>query len=381
MMAALPAAAPAKPQQPRKILVLAAARGYVHSSIPLAAKTIEAMGEKTKAWSTVVTYDAADINEQNLKQYDAVFLDSTTGCFLDDPKDAAATAVRRAALMNYVRSGKGIAAIHASTDSYHGTSCADDFPPAPAAGAAAAPPTAAGGAPGTAATRAGGSRGGGTGSALSAAMVTQGDKNTDQKISRAEATALAHAWFDKLDAQKVGRVSQADFTPRFAEVMPQAAGRGGATGGNPLWPEFNRMMGGYFKFHWNDPQEITYKIDDPDSPLTTMFKGAPLVVRDETYVFNQESFSREHVRVLTSVDYSKMSEADKAKEPNPRTDQDYALSYIRREGKGRLFYMAHGHHERNYAVRPLLEHLLAGVQYALGDLKADDTPRPRGATK
>ena len=48
------------------------------------------------------------------------------------------------------------------------------------------------------------------------------------------------------------------------------------------------MAGGYFKFHWNDPQEITYKIDDPKSPLTAMFKGAPLVVHDETYTFNQD---------------------------------------------------------------------------------------------
>jgi type 1 glutamine amidotransferase len=363
MLAALPDTAPAQPQRPRKILVLSAAQGFVHSSIPLAARTMEAMGEKTKAWSAVVTYDPADINEENLKQYDAVFLNSTTGCFLDDPKDKAATAARRKALMSFVRSGKGIAAIHASTDSYHGTACPGDE--APAAG------------PGRAGGFGGGGRGGGAGGTLAAIMVGQGDANSDQKISRAEATTLAHAWFDKLDAQKVGKVSQADFTSRFAALTPEpapAAGPQGPPGGNPLWPEFNKMVGGYFKFHWNDPQEITYKIDDPESPLTTMFKGAPLVVRDETYTFNQESFSRENVRVLTSVDYAKMSDADKAKEPNPRTDQDYALSYIRREGNGRFFYMTHGHHERNYAVRPLLEHLLAGVQYALGDLKADDTP-------
>ena len=24
------------------------------------------------------------------------------------------------------------------------------------------------------------------------------------------------------------------------------------------WPEFNKMIGGFFKFHWNDGQEITY---------------------------------------------------------------------------------------------------------------------------
>ena len=86
MMAALPDKAPVKPKQPRKVLVLAKSAGFVHSSIPLAARTIEEIGKKTGAWSTTITYDAADINEANLKQYDAIFLASTTGAFLDDPE-------------------------------------------------------------------------------------------------------------------------------------------------------------------------------------------------------------------------------------------------------------------------------------------------------
>ena len=71
MMAALPDKAPAKPQKPRKVLVLAHAAGFVHSSIPLAAKTMEALGDKTGAWTATTTYDPADINTDNLKQYDA----------------------------------------------------------------------------------------------------------------------------------------------------------------------------------------------------------------------------------------------------------------------------------------------------------------------
>ena len=127
MMAALPDSAPVKPKQPRKVLVLAKAAGFVHSSIPLAARTIEEIGKKTGAWSTTITYDAADINDANLKQYDAIFLASTTGAFLDDPSDAAATAARRKALLDFVRGGKGLAGIHAASDSYHRSS-------APAAG-------------------------------------------------------------------------------------------------------------------------------------------------------------------------------------------------------------------------------------------------------
>ena len=116
------------------------------------------------------------------------------------------------------------------------------------------------------------------------------------------------------------------------------------------------------------------KIDDPKSPLTAMFHGQEFEITDETYTFEQDSFSRTNVHVLTSIDYAKMSDADKKLEQRPRTDGDYALSYIRREGKGRVFYEAHGHAEGIYAMTPMLEHVRAGIQYALGDLKADDSP-------
>jgi type 1 glutamine amidotransferase len=71
-----------------------------------------------------------------------------------------------------------------------------------------------------------------------------------------------------------------------------------------------------------------------------------------------------------------MSAEDKAKEPaaTKRTDADYALSYIQRVGDGRVFYEAHGHDEKVFFMRPFLLHMLAGIQYAIGDLKADDSP-------
>ena len=353
MMAALPDKAPATPLKPRKVLVLGKAQGFVHSSIPLATKTVEALGDKTKAWSTVITFDPADINADNLKQYDAVFLASTTGTFLDDPNDPAATAARRKALLDFVRSGKGLAGIHAASDSYHGN---PNPPAAPAAGR------------------------GGQGAILAAQLMTAGDKNADQKLSKDEFSALSDMLFDKVDADKAGKVAQADFAPRFAAALPPPAFPGGGGRGPqvnaPLWPEFNKMIGGYFKFHWVDPQHIYVKIDDPKSPLTAMFHGQGFEINDETYTFAQDSFSRENVHVLTSIDYSKMSDEDKAKEPaeTARTDHDFALSYIRREGQGRVFYEAHGHNERIYAIKPMLEHVLAGIQYALGDLKADDSP-------
>lgn len=400
MMAALPSAPGVKPQHARKILVFAhtGAGGFVHSSIPLAAKTVEALGNKGDLWQTTVTYNAADINTANLKQYDAIFLDSTTGCFLDDP-DPGVTAERRAALLDFVRNGKGIAGIHAATDSYH-SDCVRAFETS-ASRAGTAP--AGGAAPRNA-----------TANTLAAQFIAQGDKNGDQKVSRQEFVALSDNWYDKLDTDHAGKISRADFAARFnAAAIPPAvtggggggfggggggrglsgggrggggggrgfsgAGRGaGGGGGEPApilqWAEFNKLIAGYFKFHWSDPQLITVKIDDPKSPLTAMFHGQEFEIHDETYTFAQDSFSRKNVHVLTSIDYAKMSDADKALERNPRSDGDYALSYIRKEGKGRVFYEGHGHAERIYAITPMLEHVRAGIQYALGDLKADDSP-------
>jgi type 1 glutamine amidotransferase len=360
MIAALPAKLAATPKQPRKVLVLGKAAGWVHTTIPLAAKTVEALGSKTGAWSTTITYDPADINAQNLRQYDAIVLASTTGRFLDDPNDAAATTARKKALLEFIRGGKGIVGIHAASDSYHGD------PSAPV-------------------VVSGGGRGG-TNVPLSAQMVAQGDKNNDHRLSKAEFTGLADAWFDKLDPEKTGTISQAQFGERFGALMPPPPSPPERGGGPPpnvaLWPEWNKIIGGFFKFHWNDPQLIVVKIDDPKSPVTAMFNG-PFEIRDETYTYVQDSFSRDNVHVLTSVDYSKMSDEDKAKEPasSRRTDGDYALSWIRREGKGRLFYEAHGHSERVYAMTPMLEHIAAGIQYAIGDLKADDTPSGKAGTK
>jgi hypothetical protein len=105
------------------------------------------------------------------------------------------------------------------------------------------------------------------------------------------------------------------------------------------WPAFYEMIGGFFKFHWPYPTMISVKIDDPNSPLTSMFPVRGYVIVDETYTFAQNSFSRKRVHVLTSINYQKVSAEDKAKEPmaTRRTDGDYVLSYIQRVGNGASF--------------------------------------------
>jgi type 1 glutamine amidotransferase len=384
MLAALPATAPAKPVKAHKVLIWSRipSAGFQHSSIPLAAKTVEELGKKTGAWTSDTSWDPAVFTADNLKQYDAIFLSSTTGCFLDmapivaPGADAATpeakaeakrvTDERRAALIGFVRGGKGVAGIHATGDSYH-SACPNDE---------------------QAAGRGGFGRGGGGAAGQGGTLATiilrwswgVDDKklqNNDLKLTKADMEGVADAMYAELDPGQAGHVSKTDFAARIMPLVTlqnQYVGSPGRDNGRGSWPDWDNMIGGFFKFHWLDPQQITVKIDDKASPLTKMFNGKEFDVNDETYTFSVNSFSRKNVHVLTSIDYDKFSFLAKLKESSPRPDHDFGLSWIKRDGQGRVFYMALGHDERIYAMKPMVEHLLAGMQYVLGDLKADDSP-------
>jgi len=58
----------------------------------------------------------------------------------------------------------------------------------------------------------------------------------------------------------------------------------------------------------------------------------------------------------------------------------FPMSCLRRYEKGRVFYCAIGHGPQIFWTAAMLEHLLAGIQYAPGDLQADDAPggKPAG---
>jgi len=157
MEAALPDKPYAKPEKARKVLIYGNANGFVHSSIPLGEVTIEKLGEKTGAWTGTITNDPAAFD--NLKDYDAVGLVSTTEHFLmpkgpdmrmpdtrnmsAEQKKEAEEKARKAFepirkefdeknksykdaeekrlqnLVEFVKSGKGLAGIHAATDAYY----------------------------------------------------------------------------------------------------------------------------------------------------------------------------------------------------------------------------------------------------------------------
>lgn len=111
MADAMPEKATVKPAKARKILIFCRCEGFKHSSIPFAAKALEMMGEKTGAYTSVISDDMAVFTPESLAQFDAVVLNNTTGLKFQDPK-------QREALLEFVNSGKGVVGIHAATDNF-----------------------------------------------------------------------------------------------------------------------------------------------------------------------------------------------------------------------------------------------------------------------
>jgi len=246
--AAAPDTAPVKPAQPRKLLVYTGCQGFVHSAIPYATAALEVTGKKTGAFTVAATSDPTVFQPANLREFDAICLNNTTGELFDDP-------TWKQGLLDFVRAGKGLVGLHAATDCFY------------------------------------------------------------------------------------------------------------------QWPEFGELMGGYFAGHpWNET--VTVKLDEPEHPLAKMFGGAPFAIADEIYQF-KDPYSRRRLRVLLSLDTLK---TDMTKKGITRTDGDFAVSWVRNYGLGRVFYCSLGHRHDIFWNPRVLEHYLAGIQFALGDLPANALP-------
>jgi len=83
------------------------------------------------------------------------------------------------------------------------------------------------------------------------------------------------------------------------------AGVHGAIAALKDWKEFGEMMGAFHGGHFSGPQVI--KPEEQDHPLNACFEGKPFKISDESYVPGAP-FSRQKVRVLTSLDLTQMKD-------------------------------------------------------------------------
>lgn len=170
--------------------------------------------------------------------------------------------------------------------------------------------------------------------------------------------------------------------PEVREGILRFVREGGGLGGNHAvtyanlnWPEFADMMGGWAGQHRVEEQVL--KIEDPNSPLMKPFGTEPFTHTDEFYIFPSSSpYSREKQRVLMSIDVEKSDRGfgGRFSELSTRPDQDYGVAWVKGYGKGRTYFTPLGHTTIMYTDKRWTGHLLAAIQYLLGDLSTDETP-------
>ena len=138
-------------------------------------------------------------------------------------------------------------------------------------------------------------------------------------------------------------------------------------------PDAAEMVGGQFDGHpWGGGGTWAFKLDEPGHPLNRAFEGKGFKAGDEIYQQKSPFYERAKLRVLVSLDLS--DEKTAAAKGQKREDKDFAVSWIRPYGAGRVFYTSFAHDKRAFLDKARLWHILDGLQYTLGDLKADDKP-------
>jgi hypothetical protein len=121
------------------------------------------------------------------------------------------------------------------------------------------------------------------------------------------------------------------------------------------WPEYGRLLGGYFRGHpWT--QEVGVIVEDTRHPATRML-GKSFRVFDEIYTF--DSWDRAKTHVLMSLDNATV---DLSKGTRP--DNDYALAWCHDYGRGRVIYNALGHPDDLWTETWFLEHVLGCIKWA-----------------
>lgn len=130
------------------------------------------------------------------------------------------------------------------------------------------------------------------------------------------------------------------------------------------WPAYGGMIGGYFDGHpWTAGTEVSIKVEKGQEKhaCCVHLGGRNLVLREEIYQF-KAPYDPKKLHILLRLD---PGQTDISR--GGRTDKDYAVSWVKRHGKGRVFYSSLGHNHHIYTNAEVLEHWLRGIQWALGD--------------
>jgi len=136
---------------------------------------------------------------------------------------------------------------------------------------------------------------------------------------------------------------------------------------------YGELIGGYFKTH-PQIQEVTLKLEDPKHPAAAgMTDGMKWT--DEYYIMTQQPYDRSKLHIILSInkDTFKFKDA-KAQATQGRADGDYAVSWTKEYGTGKVFYTSLGHRKEVWQDERFQQHLFGGIDWATGKKPGEKAP-------
>jgi len=119
------------------------------------------------------------------------------------------------------------------------------------------------------------------------------------------------------------------------------------------WPWYGKMAGGYFKSHPKQ-QEAVVKVVDKNH-LSTKMLPDEWIRFDEWYNFKQVN---PDIKVLAKLDETSYEGGE--------MENDHPIVWYHEFEGGRIFYTGFGHTNETFEEPLFMEHVMGGIQYAIG---------------
>ncbi|CAN5853685.1 hypothetical protein BH24BAC1_BH24BAC1_04950 [soil metagenome] len=175
---------------------------------------------------------------------------------------------------------------------------------------------------------------------------------TEDSLRLYSAVIFLNTTLDVLDYRR-----QADFE-RYIQAGGGFVGIHSAADTEYEWPWYNKLVGGYFQSHPNNPnvRKATVEVTNKDHVSSSMLPDR-WERTDEWY--NYKALNP-NVTVLAKLD----TESYEGSEHHPK---DHPIAWYHAYDGGRAFYTGGGHTSESFSEPLFLEHLLGGINYAIGD--------------
>ena len=135
-----------------------------------------------------------------------------------------------------------------------------------------------------------------------------------------------------------------------------------ATGSERNWPWYWAMLGGSFDYH-PVMQSFEVRVTGPRHPATTMLP-AQFVVEDECYFHKNMNPG---IIALLVADQTRLRDEKRGERPGNEFGSALPIAWYHHFEGARVFYVGLGHKKDHYRDPRLLQMILGGIEWAMGN--------------